>query len=187
MKFQGLDVFLKFISGLSKREKAVFYLAVIFLSITLVDRLIISPVSLKMKALDKQIKEKEENIVRDLHILAQKDKILAESVKNAPYVGKAKSEEELTTDILKEIENITSKSAVYLVDMKPAGVKNIGSSKKYLVNLDCEASMDQLIDFMYTIENTSKLLTIEKYDIAPRSEESNTMKVSMSISKMVIP
>lgn len=172
---------------LSKREKMIFYGAVIIVSATLLDRVVLYPIYFRMESLNKDIKDKSAGIKRNLRLLAQKDKILAESVKYSVYTSIPKSEDEETTSLLKEIENLANKSSVYLVDMKPSGQKDMGSSKKYLVNLNCEGQMEQLTEFMYNIENSSKLLGIEKYQISPKSKESSVAKCSMAISKIVIP
>jgi Tfp pilus assembly protein PilO len=172
---------------LSKKEQFILYIAAFFIALTLLDRLIIEPIFSKMQSLDKEIQEKEAAIRRNTHIVVQKDRILAEVAKYTSFLSTAKSEDEEITSFLKEIENLADKSSVYLVDMKPAGVKDLSSSKKYLLNLNCEAQMEQLADFMYNIENSNKLLTIDKYQISPKSKESSIAKCSISISKMVIP
>lgn len=184
VKIQALYAFL---SRLSKREKLIFYLSVFFVSLTLLDRLVISPVSSKMRALDKEIQDKETGIKRDIKILAQKDRIAAESTKYNSFLDKTKSEEEETSSLLKEIESLAGKSTVYLIDMKPGGVKEVGQSMKYLVNLNCEAQMEQLVDFMYDIENSLKLLIIEKYEISPKTRESSVARCSMTVSKIAAP
>jgi len=184
IKMQALYVFL---GRLSKREKLVLYLAVFFVSLTLLDRLVISPISSKMRALDKEIRDKASGIKKDLRILAQKDRISAESVKYNSFLDKNKSEEEETASLLKEIESLASKSTVYLIDMKPGGVKEVDRSKKYLVNLNCEAQMEQLVDFMYNIENSLKLLIIEKYQINPKSRDSSIARCTMTVSKIAAP
>jgi len=172
---------------LSKREQFILYIAAFFIALTLLDRLIIEPIFSKMQSLDKEIQEKETAIRRNAHVVVQKDRILAEVAKYTSFLSTAKSEDEEITSFLKEIENLADKSSVYLIDMKPSGVKDLGSSKKYLLNLNCEAQMEQLADFMYNIENSNKLLTIDKYQISPKSKESSIAKCSISISKMVIP
>jgi Tfp pilus assembly protein PilO len=187
MKIPKLKTLYNFVARLSKREKIIFYVAISFVSLTLLDRLIISPIYSKIKSLNKEIQERESSIKKNLHILAQKDRISSEITKYASFLSSAKSEEEETTSILKEIENLANKSSVYLVDMKPAGLKGIGTSKKYLINLNCEAQMEQLSDFMYNIENSNELLTIEKYQISPKSKESSVVKCSMSIAKIIMP
>ena len=183
LKFQE---FYKFLSRLSKREKFVFYGALFFVSITLLDRLIISPISSKMKSLDKEIKEKEDTIRNSLRIVTQKDRILAAKNKYSSFSNALESEEEEVTSLLKEIEVLANKSSVYLVDMKPASAKGSAGSKKYLINLNCEAQMEQLVDFIYNVENSNELLTIEKYQISPKSKASSVVKCSIYISKISI-
>lgn len=176
-----------FISHMSKREKIVFYATVFFVTLTLLDRLVINPISSKMQSLDKEIALRESEIKKSTHILAQKDRISVETAKYTPYTGSDKTEEEEVTSLLKEIESIADKSLVYLIDMKPAGVKEVSGAKKYLVNLNCEAQMEQITVFMYAIESSSKLLVIEKYQIGPKSKDSSIGRCSIIISKLVIP
>ena len=187
MKVFKIQAFYAFLSRLSKREKLIFYLTVLFVSLTLLDRMVISPISSKMQSLNKEIQEKETGIIKNLRILAQKDRISAESNKYSGFLDVPKSEEEETTALLKEIESLANKSTIYIVDMKPAGVKEIGSSKRYMVNLNCEAQMEHITDFMYNIENSRKLLTIDKYQISPKERVSSIAKCSMTISKIVAP
>lgn len=186
MKIPKIESFGAFLARLSKREKIIFYCAVSFVSLMSLDRLIISPVYLRMRELNKEIQEEEAEIKKNLRILALKDKISAESAKFASFSNSAKSEEEEMTSILKEVENLANKTSVYLVDMKPGGVKEAGASKKYLVNLNCEGQMDQIVNFMYEIENSNKLLTIEKYQISPKTKESSVTACVFSISKALI-
>ncbi|MFA5147385.1 MAG: type 4a pilus biogenesis protein PilO [Candidatus Omnitrophota bacterium] len=172
------------LSRMSKREKTILYAAAFFISLTLLDRMMISPIFNRISSLESEIKEKESNIKKSMRILSQKDKIMSESESYGSVFSQANSEEEEMTSILKEIENLASKSSVYLIDMKPGGAKSAGSAKKYIINLSCEAQIEQLTQFMYDIENSSKLLTIEKYQIGPKSKESSVARCSMSISKI---
>jgi len=184
LKIQALHTFL---SHLSKRERNILYAAVFIVSLVLLDRLIIHPIYFKMESLGKEIREKESAVKKNLRIVSQKDRILAESAKYSSFLSASESEEEEVTSILKEIETIANKNSIYLSDMKPGSLKKMGDSKKYTVNLNCEAQMEQLTEFMYNIENSNKLLTIEKYEISPKSKESSIAKCSMSISKIAMP
>lgn len=184
LKMQALHTFL---SHLSKRERAILYVVIFVISLVSLDRLIIHPIYSKIESLDKEIREKESAVKKNVRIVAQKDRILAESAKYSSFVTASVSEEEEITSILKEIEAIANKNSVYLFDMKPASSKNTEASKKYMVNLNCEAQMEQIIEFMFNIENSNKLLTIEKYEISPKSKESSIAKCSMSISRIAVP
>lgn len=186
MKALKIQKFYTFLARLSKKEKVILYITVTLVSLTLLDRLIISPVFSKIRLLNKEIQDMETNIKVNLRILAQKDKILTESVKYSSFLGDSKnSGDEQVTSVLREIESLANKSSVYLVDMKPGSAKESGASKKILINLNCEAQMEQLIDFMYNIESSDNLLSIEKYQLAPKSKESSVAKCSISVSKVV--
>jgi hypothetical protein len=180
--------FNKFLSRLSKREKLILYAAAFFLALTVIDRAVIHPVYSKIKTLNEQIDAKEAGIIQDLRVLSQKEKILSETAKYASFMGTTQPEEEAVTGLLKEIESIANKSSLYIVDMKPAGQKTEkDNTKKYLVNLNCEGQMEQIMGFMYNIENSNTLLSIEKYQISPKSRESSLAQSSITISKAVMP
>jgi len=180
-----IQIFHAFFSKLSKKEKKLFYAAVIFISLALFDFLIISPVFSRMNSLDKEISDKISGIKKYSHILSQKDRIAAERDKYNSFLTSIKSEDEEITFLLKEIENMADKNSVYLVDMKPVESRGEGQQNKYLVSLNCESQMEQLVSFMYSIENSARLLTIDKYEISPKSKESSIVKCSMTISKIV--
>lgn len=176
----------KFVGRLSKREKIVFYAAMSFASLALSDRLMVVPVYSRIQSLNEEIREKEASIKKNLHILAQKDRISSEITRYGSFLSGAGVEEEATS-LLKEIEVLANDAGVYLVDMKPAGLMSGGDSRKYLIVLNCESQMEQLSDFMYNVESSNSLLTIEKYQISPKSKESSVIRCNMSIVKMIIP
>lgn len=178
-------IFYDFFSRLSKKEKRLFYCVLFFLSIALFDLTIILPISSKMKSLDKEIRQKSAQIKKYLRILAQKDKIAAEREEYKFFLTSIDSENEEITFLLKEIESMAEKNSVYLTDMKPIEYRGQGIKNKYLVSLNCESQMEQLVMFMYSIESSAKLLTIDKYEISPKSKDSSIMKCSMAISKII--
>ncbi|MDP2831068.1 MAG: hypothetical protein Q8O02_02310 [Candidatus Omnitrophota bacterium] len=186
MKLPNLQVLQVFLGRLSKKDKIIFYIAVFIVAILILDRAIISPVFSKIRSLNKELQDKQDNIKKNLRILAQKDRILAQGVKYNSLLGDFKmNDDEQVTLVLKELESLANKSSVYLVDMKPSGIKESGSSKMILINLNCEAQMEQLVDFMYNMENSNSLISIEKYQLTPKTKESSVAKCSISVYKVV--
>ncbi|MFH1578371.1 MAG: hypothetical protein ABIC18_04810 [Candidatus Omnitrophota bacterium] len=176
-----------FFTHLTKKEKIVFYVALGFILLAVMDRLIIYPVISKMQLLDEEIKQEQIRIKRDLHILAQEDRIIIESQKYEKYSMSDITAEEAITLTLKEIENLANKAAVYLIDIKPTDIRDEFAYKKYFLNLSCEGQMEQLMDFIYKVESSDNLLKIEKYSISPKSEDSSIAHSSITISKIAIP
>lgn len=178
-----IQAFYDFYSRLSKNEKKLFYCAALFASLALFDLLIVSPVFNKIRSLNQEISEKTSAIKKYLHILSQKERISEETAKFGYFLSALKSNEEEITILLKEIENLADKSSVYLVDMKPQDSK--GSQNKFSVSLSCEAQMEQLVQFMHSIESSDKILTVDRYEITQKSKESTIVQCSMSVSKIV--
>lgn len=177
--------FYSFINKLSARERKMFWVTVLIVMTLFVDRLVLGPILVRIDTLNKEINEKQIAINRYLQILAQKEKIKQQANRLSVFLEHLKTKEEEVTPILKEIERLANKSAVYLVDMKPAGIRQSGGFKKYLVNLSCEAQMQQLVEFMYNIESSHKLLTIEKYQITPKSKETGVASCTMTVAKII--
>lgn len=175
-----------FLSRLSKKEKTLFYCAVFFVSLVLLDRLVINPIVSKMASLDKQIKKVQTNLKKDLHILAQAQRTTALKNKYASYLTSVKSEDEETISFLKEAEKLANKNSVSLIDLKAAGVSKEGDSSKFLVNLICEATMEQLVNFLYGVENSDKLMSVDKLQFSPKSKESNLVQCNIVISKIIL-
>jgi Tfp pilus assembly protein PilO len=187
MKLPFLDALVAVYSRLQKREKTVLYVTAVVVVLLLLERLIILPIYANLKSLDKEIVDQEKTMRDDARIVGYKDRIRAENTKYSSFVNIPASEEEAMTVLLKEIEGLASKSGVYLVDMKPGGVRGEAANKKYVINVTCEGKMEQITDFMYNIESTNKLLKVERYQINPKSKDSSTAQCSMSVSQVAIP
>jgi Tfp pilus assembly protein PilO len=181
------QVLRNFFLRLSKREKIIFCVAIGVASLLFLDRLAISPVFDKMAALNEKIRDKRASIKRTLRILAQKQRIEGQKARFPSYSFGIGSQEEGLTALLREIENLANKTSVYLIDVKPTGSRKEEFAQKYLVSIKCEAQMEQLIYFIYNIEKSDRLLTIEKYRINPKTEESSIANCSMVVAQIVLP
>ncbi len=182
-----LQTISKKIANFSPRERMIFNLTAAFLFLMLLDRTVISPIFSQIDALNQEIKQEEAAIKKNLRLLAQKDAILAQSSKFEPYLNSSLSQDEEVTSMLKEIEDLANKNSVYLIDLKPGDIKQSGATKKYFINLSLEAQMDQLTVFMYGVESSDRLFTIEKYQIEPKSRESSVARSTMIISRVAPP
>jgi len=187
MKLAFIQNLVSVISHFSKREKLIFYGATIFISLALVDRVLVRSFGARINSLDQEIIARQADIKRSIKILAQKKKINTQSADYKAYIGSEVSENEQFNSLKKEILALTEKASIYLIEVKSAGVKELEKSKKYLVNLICEGKMEQISEFMYRVETFDKLLTVEKFQINPKSKDTDTAKCSMVISQLVIP
>ena len=175
------------ISRFSKREKAVFFAAIIFVCCSFLDRVILNPILKKMAGYAQEIKTTEYDMAKNSKILQQSSRIEAEEKKYAEYATIAQTDEEETAKLLREIELLATKSDVYLNDLKPSGVQEEGMVKKFRVNVSCEGEMDKIVLFMHYIEDSSMIMQITAFDIGPKSTRSKINRGELLISKIVIP
>ncbi len=171
---------------LSKRERAILLGVFVILGFLVTDRMIIGPVFQKMAALDLQIRDEETTIKKSLHILLRKQQIAAENRQFVVFSVDSQNPEQEMTVLLKEIENIANRSSVNLLYEKPANTKEDGRIKKYYATLECEAQMAEITSFFHNVENSTKLLQIEKYSIQPKGKQSSIAHCSVTISRTIL-
>jgi len=174
-----------FLAKLSKREKSVLYLAVAFIAVASLDRLILGPIFSKLKLLDERIKVEQELIRKNSRILAEKDRVRAAIEALSSYSRKVASQEEEIAFLLGAVEKLARKTSLYIVDMKPLGMQEDAVSRRYTVDLNCEAQMEQIVNFMHEVENSPELFIVESFNISPKSKDSSIAKVNMRIVDII--
>ena len=188
MKFNlDFEKFFSWVAHLSKREKLLFGATVAFLTITFSDQLVVRPILNTFGSLNQQIADSKTEIRRNLRYLAEKEKIMGQEKLYSSYSVEAKSAEEETVQLLKHVEELANHAGINLLYAKPGGEKTEGRTKRYYVNLECEAKMEQLIQFFHLVENSTRFLKIEKYTIQPSSTDSKVARSAVTIFKTVVP
>ncbi len=175
------------VENLSKRERVIFYLSIVFISLALLDRLLISPALTKISSLDKKIEEEKLIIQKDLRLLSLKDKIKKEVSYYSGYLKKEGSPDEEMNSLLKLIEDFARRSSVSLLNIRPSGIRNEKGVVKYYVDLNCEGDMPRIVSFLYNIESAKEILTVEKLNISPKEENSSVALCRITIAKLALP
>jgi Tfp pilus assembly protein PilO len=173
-------------SRLSRREKIVFNCTVAVILGIFFWNLIESFLS-KNNAQNEEIASKNKLIQLDLALLAWEEGVKKETEKYKDYFSPVASAEEEITLTLTEIENLATQAGIYIGYIRPGEVTNEGIFEKYLVNLSCEGQMPQIIAFLYSIESSKRLLTVEQYVVSPKTEGSSVAACRMTVAKIAIP
>ncbi len=171
---------------LTKRERTIFYAVCVVLAVLTADRLVIGPVFQKLLVLDRQTKDEEAAIKKSLHVILRKPQISAESKQFVVFSVEPENPEQEMTTLLKEVENIAGRSSVSLLYVKPGNSKEDGGTRKYYATLECEAQMAEVASFFHNIENSTKLLQIEKFSIQPKSKDSSIAKCAVTVSRTIL-
>ncbi len=69
--------------------------------------------------------------------------------------------------------------------MKPRRPKETEVYKEYAVEIEAEGQMESLVSFMHQVNASSQLLRIETLRLTPAKAESDLLKASMLITKVL--
>lgn len=176
-----------FLVRFSKKEKRGIYIAIIFISLAFLDRLVVSPINGKIQQINRDIKLSEKQLGQYLRYLLQKERVSKEYQKYLQFVEKIGSDEEEVAKIIGEIEELARRTKIYLVDIKPQSPKEIDFYKEYTVEIEIEGRLEPIVNFLYQINNSLQLLRAEKLRITLKEKEADVIKSSMLITKILIP
>ncbi|HPN88792.1 MAG TPA: type 4a pilus biogenesis protein PilO [Candidatus Omnitrophota bacterium] len=176
-----------FFKKMSDKEKKVLYIAIVLVTLALLDRLLLGPASEKLRMIDEEIKQEEIIIQRDARFLRYKDQILKESESFEKYFTvKAPDNDVINAEFLSIIEKLATQSNVVLAKSNPSKAKVHKQFIEYTAELECSGELKNVISFMYAINTTEDLLKISKFNISPKKGTESDVIVSMTIVKLLI-
>ena len=182
-----IAVFQQIYTKLSEKERKILTVAVLFLILAFVDRLFLSPTSERLKTLDQNIKEEENDIKKDLHFLSYKAKILKESETLRPYFSqKEKTEEEIIASFLKKIEILATQANVNLVKVSPSEAKDKKGYKEYSANLECSGTLPNIVMFLHLVDSSPDLLKTTKLNMSVKKAGAEDLLSTMTVTKIIM-
>jgi Tfp pilus assembly protein PilO len=176
----------EFFSKLSQKEKIGLSLAVVFVLIAFLDRLVVKPIKDRVEEVSRRIHATEEELKMDLRNLKEKKAISEEYEKYTQYVTKAGSDEEEVAKILAEIEEHARKSRIDLVDITPQAPKEADFYREYVAEIEVEGDMKSIVKFLYQLNNSALLLRTQKLRISPKEKDSSVVIAVILVTKILI-
>ena len=180
-------MFQQIYTKLSEKERKILYVTILFIILAFVDRLFLSPTGERLKTLDQDIKEEENDIKKDLHFLSYKAKILKESETLRPYFShKEKTEEEIIASFLKKIEILATQANINLVKVSPSEAKDKKGYKEYSANLECSGTLPNLVTFLHLVDSSSDLLKTTKLNMSVKKAGTEDLLSTMTVTKIIM-
>ena len=172
---------------LSAREKNIFYVTMSLVLLVVGYHGLWRPMREKFSNLEDEIFSQELKLRKAKVFLRQRDDILEQAKKypNLEQMDAGTDEEEIAR-LLNLIEETARKTGVSISDVKPQQVKSDKVSKRYIVELNAESSVEQLIEFVYQLQHSPQLLKIEQVNTGPKDEKSATLRSFLSVTRVVV-
>ncbi|MDD5069614.1 MAG: hypothetical protein PHV17_02700 [Candidatus Omnitrophica bacterium] len=175
-----------FFSGLSAKEKKVLYLALVFVSIAILDSLIVRPMNRVGENIEHDIDNQKILIQNDLLILQHKEKIIKEYKAYSIFLtDRGMDESELKAQFLGEVEQI-SKAAKIGITPGTVTSEEVSGFIQYSLTIECLGKMRDVINFIYGIESSNKPLQVVAIQIAPKNRQDYEVKCSLTVVKYLV-
>ena len=172
---------------MSEKEKKILYATIVLVTLALLDRLFLGPVSDRVRLIDEEIKQQEVIIQRDARFLNYKDKILQESKDFEKYfIEKTPDADVINAEFLSIIEKLATQSNIVLAKSNPSKAKEHKQFIEYAAELECSGELTNVISFMHAINTTEDLLKVSKFNMTPKKGTENDVTVAMTIVKLLI-
>lgn len=176
----------KFISGLSAKEKKIALIIIAIVLVVLLDRLLLAPSMSRLNEINDKIVKEQVSIQKDMEFLEQRDQVVKDvAILRGFYTKEIKAEEQVIATLLKDVESMASQAKVDLSKISPAEQEGDSEFLKYLVTLDGKGSFDDILKFIYSINNSKELMRVEAMNLTAK-KETDEVRVNLTVSKMIV-
>ena len=175
--------FFSWYNGLANREKKVFQGAAGCILLLLVDMTVVTPVWDTYSLMEDQIAEAEGALTRNLVNLGRKEAVEAGYERYRSFVRTAGSDEEENAALLSMIEQVARAHQVVLADIKPRETKVDDFHKEYIAELDAEAEMKNLVNFIHEMEKSDQIMKVLSAKLSAKEANSPVVKARITVAK----
>lgn len=169
------------------RERLLWALTIGLGTVFLVDRVLLSGMRDKGEALRREITAEEVDLRSGVGIQKRKGIIQNERQRYGGYLLPAASDRELIGNFLKETERIAQEAGAVILDLTPDNQPVKGAPYKlYKAQLKAEATVEQLLNFLYKLQTSRLLVKLDRFSITPKDERASLVRLETTIS-MAVP
>lgn len=168
---------------LKKKEKIIVIVIASVAVFVLFFKFFVLGVVNKSKKINMEIRLAEEKLKKSFGIEKNKKNIEDENKAYAKYLLGPLQEREVVGRFLKEIENITQNTGILVINLTPDNqAVQEKTFKKFKAELKAEANLQQVINFLFRIQESSLLIQLDKISLTPKDEIASTLRIDATIS-----
>lgn len=147
--------------------------------------MVVQPYQAYTTELDQQIQSKTIKLAK-YKKLESFNTDLFETHKKIMYAKSSSDPEQETSLFLKELENIARKSDLHISNMKPGSIENNKTYSRDFVNIRCSCTMDVLAKFLYNLQQSNYLLSVQKMGIASSNDPNESLNADLVVTRVIV-
>ena len=146
---------------LSNREKVIFAVASLAVTLATVYRGIIMPLQAKLDSLDREIALREELIAQDTAILRTSNGIETRYEAYRALFRQNGTNDEAASWVLAEIESVAGKLGLHVMDLKPHKSEQKEYERQFAVSLTINGGLIDVTRFLYLLQQKPYFFDVE--------------------------
>ncbi|HNV23589.1 MAG TPA: GspMb/PilO family protein [Candidatus Omnitrophota bacterium] len=171
---------------LKKRETIIAGCLAGLMAAFIFDKVFLSGIRTKLNDLSWDIKKEESRFWEGAKIAHQKEDIRENYERYKNFVDIPRSDKEILTGFLKEVESLVKASGGSVMSFSPRQEQEQKTNcMKYLADLQIEIEPKQLFKFLSSVEESQWLMMVDSLSISPKNEQANLLKVDAVLSMAV--
>jgi Tfp pilus assembly protein PilO len=133
--------------------------------------------------LSRQLDEKGTELVRMERALRRREQVETLCKKFEQRILATGTDAEELGVLLKELESLTRTRKIEVKSIKPLPSQWVGSYRKFLVWLKVEGRVHNMVELLYAIDTSPKILTVESLQMQALRKGSNLLSADILISR----
>ena len=175
----------KVIEKLSPRERQGFVLALGFVLLAILYLGVANPLRNWFAEMDRKIEVEKKRAQRNQRVLAVRDVVQKDYREKEGFLKKKMSTDEERNDMVSTVVNLATQAGVTLGSTKQRDPR-LGEIEEYAVDVEVEARLDRLEEFLYRLQESTQLLRVETLSLGPKGgADPNEVKGSLLITKVL--
>ncbi len=170
--------------SLSKKEKKLALITLIVASAAIIYDFGLEPFFGRWQKLDKEVRSKTIILKQNQKLLRAYDGLEEEYKGYYKHIGASKPSEGYT-QTLREVENLSKKTACRILNIKPFVSRDKGGYKEILFDITAEGVIDNFSGFLYELEKLKSPLRVESFTLVPKSHTQGELKGTLRVKRIV--
>jgi hypothetical protein len=167
---------------LTGKEKTLAILVGLALVLFLLKSFIFGPIFEKIGIYNQEIEQSKIAIRKYMALEYNRAEILKAQKQIEGYSSLKGTDEDKTAIVMSKVEAEARKAKLQISDLSPAGAsKTKGGATIYNIQLRGEGQLNNVLDFLSGIENSSTLLETEKLTLTNKDETSDALKLDVTV------
>jgi len=169
---------------MSKREKLVVAAGILFLTVAVADRFVVTPWWGYLKKTNKEIVSLQRTVEQQRRLIEYKANVESEVKAYKQFMSAGTSEEVAMASFLREIEKFAQQSEVQLSEIRPLEAETSEFYTEYGLEVQFECNLTAWITFVYLVEDSPSLFVIKKGALTLSESQSDLLKGYLRIRRL---